>query len=88
MIDDDAILNRIAKAFDENFEKFGWAATLGDKFEVWFQIEICLAFFGEWPEAPQFFFHTPERKLDERDRPRQPHELQGHEAERGSPHRR
>src|SRR5690606_35937888 len=32
-------------------EKFDWAATIQDKFEVWFQIEILLAFFGNWPEA-------------------------------------
>jgi hypothetical protein len=62
MITDEAILNRIAKTLSENFEKFGWASTLGDKFEVWFQIELCLGFFGTWGGLDNLF-HTINKNL-------------------------
>lgn len=58
MITEDDILNRIAGTIYDNFDKFSWASTLGDKFEVWFQIELCLGFFGAWPGLNNQFHTT------------------------------
>lgn len=67
MITHQAILNRIAKTLHDNFEKFSWATTLGDKFEVWFQIEICLGFFGRWDGIPNEFHTINGNLLREKD---------------------